>query len=303
VARWVLAPVGTVIGASFVLYLGLSLAPGDPVKAALGGRGTPEEYAALRSQLGLDEPLLLRYVHWVGGALHGDLGMSVVYKAPVTDIVGPRMGITLGLIVMASVLIIGVGILMGCIGGGWPKASPGVAALGAAGIAIPAFVAAQVLIMVFGVRLGWLPVIGAGDGVRGRVQHLILPSVALAISWSAYVAQVTRVAVAEQRRKPYVEVAQGRGIAPVRVYWRHTLRGAAIPITTVSALAVAGLVAGSVVVEVAFGLGGVGSLLVQSIAARDFNVVLAISLVMLVVFVITTTFIDLIQILLDPRMR
>jgi peptide/nickel transport system permease protein len=293
----------TVLVASLALFVAISVVPGDPIAALLGGRGTPEEYAALRERFGLDDPLWLRYVHWLTNAIHGDFGYSITYKTPVSDLLAPRIPITFELVLYAGILIVVAGVGLGILGGYFRRAGAGVAAVSGLGVAIPTFVAAQFLIAVFAVRLGWFPVLGAGDSMVDRVQHLTLPAVALMISWSAYVAQVTRASVGEAKLGTHVETAIGRGGASGMVFRRHVLRNAAIPIMTVSALAVAGLVAGAMVVEIAFGLGGIGALLVQSIATRDFNVVLAISLIMLVVFVLATTLIDIVHVLLDPRAR
>lgn len=302
-ARWIGAPLGTVLAASLVLYVAIGLAPGDPVVQILGNRATVEQYAAMRHQLGLDRPLAVRYLDWLWSAIHGDLGTSLVYKQPVTGLVGPRLGVTIELALYAAVLVLLLGVGLGILGGAIPRLGPVVAALTGVGVAVPTFVAAQLLIAVFAVRLGWFPVLGAGEGVLDRVRHLTMPAVALALGWSAYVAQATRAAVAQERRRPHVETAAGRGLAPVWVFRRHVLRNAAVPISTVAALAVAGLFAGAVVVEVAFGLGGIGSLLVQAVSSRDYDVVLAVALLMLVVFVVTTTLVDLLQVALDPRLR
>lgn len=302
-ARWILVPLGTIVAASLALYVALSLAPGDPLTAILGDKATPEQYAALREQLGLDQPILVRYWHWLTAALHGDFGTSLTYRQPVSELLAPRIGITFSLAVYAGLIIIVVGIGLGLLGGATRKASPAVAAVSGIGVAIPTFVAAQALIAVFAVNLGWFPVLGAGESLPERVAHLTLPAIALSIGFSAYVAQVTRAAVSEERTRPHVETATGRGLDPGWVFRRHVVRNASIPIVTVSALAVAGLFAGAVVVEYAFSLGGLGSLLVQSVGSKDYDVVLAIALILLVVFVVTTTFIDLVQYALDPRLR
>jgi peptide/nickel transport system permease protein len=296
-------PIATVLIASFVLFVAIGLAPGDPVFTILGGRGTDEQYAALRSELGLDRPLVVRYVDWLSDAVRGDLGTSLTYKQSVTSLIRPRLAITLPLVLYASVLFVAVGIVLGVLGGAFRRLGPPVAALTGLGAAVPVFVAAQILIAVFAVRLGWFPVLGAGSGGWDRIRHLTLPAASLAFAWSALIAQVTRSAVSEERARAHVETAIGRGLSPLWVFHRHVMRNAAIPVITVSALAVAGLFAGAVVVEFAFGLGGLGSLLVQSVSAKDYDVVLAISLVLLVVFVVVTSLIDLIQTLLDPRLR
>jgi len=301
--RWVIVPLVTILAASLVLYLALSLAPGDPVVAILGDKATAAQYAALRHQLGLDQPVLIRYVHWLGGAVHGDFGDSLLYRQSVASLLGPRIGITLSIAFYAAVIFVTAGVLLGILGGMVRRLSAPVAAVSGIGVAVPVFVAIQVLVAVFAVNLGWFPVLGAGDGGLDRLHHLTLPAITLAIGWSAYIAQVTRSAVAEQRRSPHVETARGRGLDSAWVFRHHILRNAAIPIVTVSALAVAGMFAGAVVVEYAFGLGGLGSLLVSSVGSKDYNVVLAIFLILLIVFVVVTTVIDLVQVWLDPRLR
>jgi peptide/nickel transport system permease protein len=160
-----------------------------------------------------------------------------------------------------------------------------------------------VLIAVFAVRLGWFPVLGTGQGLAGRLQHLTLPAFALAIASIAYVSQITRAAVSAEENSPHVETARGRGLPRPRVLRHHVLRNAAMPIITISALTVASLLAGTLVVEYAFGLGGIGSLLDQSVQDKDSNVVLGVGLILVLVFVITTTALDLVQHLMDPRLR
>ena len=302
-ARRLIVPVATIVIASFILFVAISLAPGDPVYAILGGRGTDEQYAQLRSELGLDRPIVVQYLDWLTHAIRGDFGTSLTYKQPVSSLIEPRLAITLPLVLYASILFVFVGVVIGMIGGAFRRLGAPVAAVSGLGAAVPVFVAAQVLIAIFAVRLGWFPVLGAGTGGWDRLRHLTLPAVSLAFAWSALIAQVTRAAVSEERARGHVETATGRGLPASWVFRRHVMRNAAIPIVTVAALAVAGLFAGAVVVEYAFGLGGLGSLLVQSVSAKDNNVVLAISLILLVVFVTVTTLIDLLQTWLDPRIR
>jgi peptide/nickel transport system permease protein len=235
--------------------------------------------------------------------VHGNFGTSLVYKQSVASLIAPRLLTTLLLVGYAGVIITMVGVSLGVIGGMSPRAAPYVAGLNGLGVAIPGFVAAEVLTAVFAVKLGWFPVLGTGQGMVGRLQHLTLPACALAIASIAYVSQITRAAVSDEEQSSHVETARGRGLAGPRILRRHVLRNAAIPIMTVSALTVASLLAGAIVVEYAFGLGGIGSLLVQSVSDKDSSVVLAIGLILVLVFVITTTALDLLQYLLDPRLR
>ena len=301
--RWLVGPLATMVAASFLLFVAVFVQRGDPTTQILGSRATPEQYAALRERLGLDRPMLVQYGDWLTGALKGRFGDSLTYKQGVSSLVGPRLEITLSLTAYAALLIVIFGVSLGVLGGMRRRLGTVIAALSGLGIALPQFVVAQILIALFAVRLGWFPVLGEGSGLGDRIWHLTLPAVALAIGSASYVAQVTRAAVAEAAHRPFVETARGRGLPAPQILRRHVLRNAAIPIATVSGLAVAALLAGALVIEIAFGLGGMGSLLVQSVSSKDSNVVLAIGLILVVVFVLTTTALDLAQFLFDPRLR
>ena len=171
------------------------------------------------------------------------------------------------------------------------------------GIAVPAFVAAVLLVLVFSLRLGWFPAVGEGSGFADQLHHLTLPAIALSIGSIAYIAQITRSALVEEQSREHVETARGRGLSRQQVFRRHVLHNAALPIITIAGLIVAGLIAGAVIVESAFGINGVGSLLVSSVQGKDYNVVLAISLVIVLIFVLVTTALDALQFVLDPRVR
>lgn len=303
VASMVLAAVGTVLAASFVIFVALSFAPGDPIAQILGSRATDAARAAKRAQLGLGDPVLVRYWHWLSAAGRGDLGSSYLYREPVTSILGPRLATTFLLVGLAALLVLIVGIGLGILGGISPRARAVVNALSSLGVSVPTFVAASFLISVFAVRLGWFPTFGAGEGFVDRLRHLVLPAVALSIGYGAYVSQLTATAVREEAGKEYVLTSRGRGIPSRHVLRNDILRNAALPVMTASGLTVAGLVAGAVVVEEAFAIDGIGSLLVKSISSKDYPVVIAISLVIVVVFVLVTTVIDVAQVLLDPRQR
>lgn len=295
--------VATILAASFVIFAGLSAAPGDPVAQILGAKATDQARAAMRRRLGLDDPFLERYWHWLTGAVHGDFGVSLTSRQAVTDLVVPRLATTFLLVVMAALLVVVVGIGVGVIGGVSTRGRAVVSTLVGLGIAVPGFVAANALIGVFAVRLGWFPTYGSGDGLIDRIWHLTLPAIALSIGYGAYVSQLTSTAVAEESEKEYVVTAHGRGVPASVVLRHHTLRNAAMPVLTASGLAVAGLVAGTVIVEQIFAVDGVGALLIRSISSKDYPVVTAVSLIIVTVFVVVTTAIDLVQVALDPRER
>ncbi|MBS1868595.1 MAG: ABC transporter permease [Actinobacteria bacterium] len=302
-ARWLVGPLVTVLVASFVISAALALAPGDPVAQLLGPRPTAAQIAVTRHELGLDRSVPVRYWDWLSGAVHGDLGFSIVHRDSVATLIGPRLGTTALLVAYAGVLILVGGVGLGILGGALRRMSPLVAAITGLGIAIPAFVAAQLLVSVFSLRLGWFPATGAGSGLADRLWHLTLPAIALAVAWAAYVAQITRTAIRDEDEREHVETARARGLTAPVVFRRHVLRNAAIPIVTISGLSIAGLIASSVVVESAFGLGGLGTLLVDSVTARDYNVVQAITVALVLVFVVVTTLIDVLHTMLDPRLR
>jgi peptide/nickel transport system permease protein len=294
---------GTLLVASLLIYGALALAPGDPATQLAGPRATPALLAHIRHQYGLDRPFPERYLSWLGGALHGDFGISLQFHQSVSSLLAPRVPVTLELVAYATAVILLLGLGLGLLPSLVPRLNGLVTVVAGIGIAVPTFVAALILVEVFALKLGWLPAVGAGSGPVGHFEHLTLPAFALAFSWSAYVAQISRASVREQQGREHVATARGRGLPAGQVFRRHVLRNASVPIITVSGLTVAGLIAGSIVVETAFGIGGMGSLLVQSVSAKDTNMVLAISLILVAAFVIATTLSDLAHLALDPRLR
>jgi peptide/nickel transport system permease protein len=302
-ARRLLGPVATIVVASFLISVALSFAPGNPAARLAGPHASQAKIALISHQLGLDRSPLARYGDWVVGVFHGSFGISIVYRTPVTTLIAPRIGTTLFLVAYSTFLICIFGIGLGMIGGGLRPLRTVVAAVTGLGLAIPTFVASILLIDWFALDLRWLPATGSGSGFVDQIRHLTLPAIALAIGWAAYVAQITKTAVAEEGEQEHVATALGRGLRGGTVFRRHVVRNAAVPIATISGITVAGLFAGAVVVESAFGLNGIGSLLVQSVSLKDYNVVQAISIIMVVVFVVATTAIDFLQTALDPRLR
>jgi peptide/nickel transport system permease protein len=295
----------TLAASSFLVFSSLYLAPGDPVATLSGGRTLPPEAVqALRHQYHLDDPFLARYLAWLGDLVRGDPGDSLAFGTGVGDLIGSRAATTALLVAMASVLIVGGGVGLGLVAGiRGGLLDKGVLLATVVGQAVPSFVAAIVLIWVFAVRLGWFPAIGTGTGLGGRVQHLVLPAIAVALAQLAYLARITRAATQEELRREHVETARARGLAPSQIVRRHVVRNAMVPIVTVSGLTVAGLLTTTVVVERAFNLDGVGSLLVEAVIRKDFAVVQAVSLLLVAAFILVNTMVDVVYGALDPRMR
>jgi peptide/nickel transport system permease protein len=295
--------VATLLVASFAIYGALYLAPGSPIAALTGGRTVPPEVMAqLEERYHLNEPFLTRYWLWLTSALHGDLGESIPLHEQVNTLIGQRIGVTLSLVLLTSAIIVVVGVGLGIVGAlGRGTVDGGVLLVSTVSAALPAFAAAVLLQFVFGVLLGWFPVLGTGEGIVDGLKHLTLPALALAATSVALVTRVTRTSVRDELEREHVQTAVSRGLPWSDVVRRHVLRNAAIPITTVVGITIASLIALSAVVETAFGLNGLGAYLVQAAQNKDFAVVQGISLVLVFAFVITNLVIDITYALLDPR--
>jgi peptide/nickel transport system permease protein len=289
--------------ASFVIFAAIYLAPGNPIAALSGGRSIPpESLKVLEARYHLDQPFLVQYWFWLTNALHGNLGISITLRENVSDLIASRISTTAGLVLYSSILIIGIGVGLGIAAGLRPGLlDTSALVVTAISASLPAFVAAIVLILVFAVQLRWFPSLGNGVGFFDQVKHLTLPAVALAISSLAIVARVTRAAIREESRKEHVQTAVSRGIPTAQLIWRHVLRNAAIPITTISGITVASLIAVAAVVEVVFGLAGLGAYLVQSAQSKDLAVVQGISLLLVGAFVAVNVLVDVLYAVLDPR--
>ena len=305
-ARRGAAAIGLLLVTSVILFLLEHLAPGNAESVLLGGRpSTPGLIAAIRKQYHLDAPLYLQYWDWLRGVLHADLGTSITYKTPVSSVVGSRVLPTLELAVYAAVITVVVGVALGAIAalrqGRFTDSAISAVVLVLASIS--SYVSGVVLLVVFGVKLGWFPIIGTGTGGLDRLDHLTLPAVALALSLIALIARTTRASVARVLALEFVETVRARGVSERRVFLKHVLRSALIPILTVSGLAVGYLISGAVLVEYTFGLNGLGSLLVQAVEAKDYAVVQAVTLLFTAVFIGLNLVVDLLYGVVDPRIR
>ncbi|MRX45254.1 ABC transporter permease [Agromyces kandeliae] len=291
----------TLILASMVIYSAVLLT-GDPIAALAGGaKPTPELVEQIRAEYHLDDPVWSRYWQWLTGAIQGDFGRSFVYKTPVVSLVGPRFGITLQLVLLTVLLILVFGV-----GSGILAATRGrvvdrtIAAMTSLGMALPTFVVAILLIWVFAKSLGWFPVYGEGEGVWDRLWHLVLPAISLAVLFIAYVSRVTRGSLVAQLHSEHVDTARVRGIPRRRIFGVHVFRNASPQILAIAGTTIAGLFAASAIAEVAFGLGGIGSLLVQAAARADLPVVQIVSLLLVTIFVVLNAVADLISAIIDP---
>ncbi|WP_181780722.1 ABC transporter permease [Pseudonocardia pini] len=304
--RFVVAVPVLFVVVSFGVFGLVALAPGDPA-VELAGQGASEAaIARVREELGLDQPLLVRYGDWLAHAVRGDLGTSIARKQDVGELLLSRLPATLSLAALALLLALVAGLVLGTLaavrqGGVLDRA---VSVFAAAGIALPQFWVGLILVVVFSLQLGWLPATGyepIGEGVGGWLTHLVLPAVALAWLPAAELARHVRSATAEVLDRDHVLTARAKGLLTPQIVGRHVLRNAGIPVATVLGTRIAQLLGGTVVVETVFGIPGLGSLTVDSVLARDMPVVLgAVALATGVVLVINFL-VDRSYGLIDPR--
>ncbi|MFE0175306.1 ABC transporter permease [Streptomyces sp. NPDC059002] len=307
VSRRLLGLFATLFAASFVIFAAVYAAPGDPAVFLAGGRDklTPERLATVRAQYHLDEPLFVQYGRWLWDCVHLDLGRSFKYSDQVADLVAARLPTTLQLVAYATVLFVVLGVGAGILAAVQRSTWVDSLVVGGTTLAasVPSFVAAIALVSLFGVQLGWFPVTGSGEGFTGTLRHLTLPALSLALGALAIISRVTRQAMADAAASDHVEAARASGVPERDIIRRHVLRNALGPIVTMCGLVMAGMLAGTVVVETAFGISGIGSLLVGAINTHDFPVAQAVLLLMVTGYIVVTTLVDVVHPLLDPRVK
>ena len=287
-------------GVSLLVFSMSHLVPGDPVAIMLGERATSADMARLRAQLGLDRPLHVQYLDFVGRALHGDLGTSIRTGRPVLQEIAEQFPATLVLTLAAVFLAAVVGVLTGTV-----AATSGRRLIGGAvmtfvllGISTPTFFSGLLLIIVFSLYLNWLPV-----ATGGGLAPLVLPSVALAAPAAAVLARVTRSSLLEELRKDYVRTAFAKGLRLDGVVVRHVWKNAMIPVVTILGLQFGGLMAGAVIVESVFARQGLGRYTVNAINARDFPQIQGTVLVVAVAYLFVNLLVDVFYAALDPRIK
>lgn len=307
--RWIitrlLAAFATMFIASLAIFGILRLIPGDPIAAITAGtRLNSEQKDAVRESLGLNQGFIRGYAQWIGGILQGDFGQSPVSGTSVNELISARLPTTATLVVFAAVLSLSIGLGIALMSAVRPGLIDRIGlVITSVSIATPSFVVALILLAIFAVQLRWFPAAGTGSGIGDMIYHLTLPALTLAIVTFGLIARVTRASFQESLASERVEVARSRGIANRSMLFRHVVRNSYGQIMTLTALLVASLFIGAAVVEFAFGLQGVGYLLVTSIGRRDFPTVQAISLIAVGLFVVTSTVADILLPLIDPRVR
>jgi peptide/nickel transport system permease protein len=308
VARRVAALVATLLFVSALVFVVVRVLPGDPAALIMGTEGSPEAVARLRESMGLNRPLPVQYVEWLGGALRGDLGRSIQYDLPVGQLIVSRLPVTLPLALLAAVFMIAAAIPLGIYAATHHRRAGDYAAmvLSQIGISVPQFWSGLLLILFFSVTLGWVRsggFEGWSSGLGPALRSLLLPAVALGLFQAAVLVRATRSAVLDVLREDYVRTARAKGLSERRVVALHTFRNALIPIVTVAGIQLGQLVAGAIVLESVFALPGLGRLALGAITARDLPVVQGVALFVASSIVVINFAVDLAYGALDPRIR
>jgi peptide/nickel transport system permease protein len=290
-----------------LVFLLIHLVPGDPIQMMLGEGATPADIGALRHQLGLDLPLHTQYIGYWSGVLHGDLGNSIRLHDSVSHLIAMRypytLALTLAALVLALVLAVPAGILAAVERGRWIDQVLSVVSL--FGLSVPVIALGPVLILVFSIALGWLPVSGANAGGTNSIdwRYLVLPSVAMGASLAAILTRMVRTAMLEELGQDYIRTARAKGLSETAVVYRHALPNALVPIVTLIGLQFGVLLAGAVVTEKIFSWPGLGRLVVDSIANRDYALVQGCLLSIGLTYVLVNLMTDVVYRWINPRMR
>lgn len=308
IIRRILATIPVMAVVGIFVFLLLHLTPGDPAAIIAGDYASPEDIKRIRAKLGLDEPIYIQFGTWVWQLMQGDLGISIFSDLPVSHLIAQRIEPTLALsiftIIMAVLFAVPLGVLAAWRAGTLIDRLSMVIAV--FGFSVPVFVIGYLLMYVFAIELKWFPVQGYvsyRDGVIPFLRSITLPSVALALLYSALIARITRASVLEVLTEDYIRTARAKGLASSVVLMRHALKNAAVPIVTIIGIGIALLIGGVVVTESVFNIPGLGRLTVDSILRRDYPIIQGIILLFAGVYVFINLLVDIAYTFLDPRIR
>jgi len=288
-----------------VVFLLIHIVPGDPIVQMLGDGASATDISALRHSLGFDAPLHTQYLRYMIGLLHGDLGRSLRLHDSVLHLILQRypytLALTLAATVLGTLLAVPAGVASAQRRNRWPDRTLGVVSL--FGLSFPNFALGPILIVVFAIALGWLPVSGAGVGVAGFFTHLILPAVTLGLGMAAILTRMVRTSMLEELGQDYIRTARAKGLSESTVVYRHALRNALNPVLTVLGLQFGSLLSGAIVTETIFSWPGLGRLTLSAISNRDYALVQGCLLAVGLTYVVVNLLTDSIYALADPRIR
>ena len=308
VARRIFATIPVMGVAAIIVFLMLRLSPGDPAAIIAGDHATSDEIAEIREHLGLDRPLLEQFIRWLGQLVSGDFGVSIYMEQPVLGLILERVEPTLALAISTMIFAIALAVPLGVIAawraGSWVDQT--IMALSVLAFSVPVFLIGYGLVMGFSLALELLPVQGfvsISEDPIGFLQHILLPTVALGLVYTALLARITRATMLETLNEDYIRTARAKGLAEPRVLILHALKNASVPIVTTIGTGLALLIGGVVVTESVFAVPGIGRLTIDAVLQRDYPVIQGVILVIAGVYVLVNLAIDLTYSLLDPRIR
>jgi peptide/nickel transport system permease protein len=308
IARRLLATIPVMGVVAIAVFALLHATPGDPAVIIAGDYATGEDIARIRAKLGLDQPFLTQVGLWVGRIVRGDLGTSIFSGLPVTTLIGQRVGTTAWLTLFAMLISVGIGVPLGVLAA-WRKGAwidRLVMIFAVSGFSIPTFWLGFILVYVFAISVGWLPVQGyipITAGFWPFLSHLILPALTLSAVYMALIARMTRASMLGVLGEDYIRTAFAKGVAPRGVLIRHALKNASLPVVTIIGIGFALLIGGAVVTESVFALPGLGRLTVDAIIRRDYPVIQGVILIVSGVYVLINLVVDVLYVVLDPRIR
>lgn len=297
----------SLIVASIVIFAVIEVIPGDPAAFMLGVGARPDTIAALRQEMGLDQPLMIRYLDWVTGLLRGDFGQSWTYKTPVSELINDRIWVSLPLAIYALVLSTVIAFPAGIYAASRRGSAGDVTIMGATqlGVAIPNFWFAMILVLIFAINLRWFSAGGFGgwDNPLLALKSLTLPAIALALPQAAILARVMRSSLLDMLGEDFIRTARAKGLSRRQALWKHAVRNALIPVLTIIGLQFSFLLAGGIIIEQVFFLPGLGRLIFQSISARDLIVVESVVMLLVFTVIVVNFLVDLAYAAVDPRLR
>ena len=308
IARRLLATIPVMAVVAIAVFALLHATPGDPAVIIAGDYATGEDIARIRAKLGLDQPFLTQVGLWGGRIVRGDLGTSIFSGLPVTTLIGQRVGTTAWLTLFAMLISVGIGVPVGVLAA-WRKGSwldRLVMIFAVSGFSMPTFWLGFILVYVFAITVGWLPVQGYSPlsaGFWPFLSHLILPALTLSVVYMALIARMTRASMLGVLGEDYIRTAFAKGVAPRGVLIRHALKNASLPVVTIIGIGFALLIGGAVVTESVFALPGLGRLTVDAIIRRDYPVIQGVILIVSGVYVLINLVVDVLYVVLDPRIR
>lgn len=297
----------SLLAASVVIFVALEVVPGDPAAFMLGLNAQADTLAALRAELGLDDPAPFRYLGWMAGLVTGDFGTSYTYKVPVAELIADRIWISLPLALYALLLSTAIAIPAGILAAAHRNRAPDLAVMGVTqlGVAVPNFWFAMILVFLFAISLRWFSAGGFpgwGDPLAA-MKALTLPAIALALPQASILARVMRSSLLDTLGEDYIRTARAKGLSEGQALWRHAVRNALIPVLTIIGLQFSFLIAGAIIIENVFFLPGLGRLVFQGITQRDLVVVKAVAMLLVVAIILVTFLVDIAYAAVDPRLR